>query len=114
MDDNSITKGKDYISHYGVKGQKWGVRRSVKQLAKNQRKSASKNRAKQAKSLNDAELKARVERLRLEREYVTISKQLDPAVKAHVSKFTNQAAGIAVGSATSAAVGFALKKIFTK
>lgn len=63
------------IMHYGVKGMKWGIRRTPEQLgrkstrkenreAKQDRKTASKNR----RTLSDAELKSRVERLKMEKQ----------------------------------------------
>ena len=50
-----------YLEHYGVKGQQWGVRKI--------RKTPAQKRAKQAGHLSDAELKKRVDRLNLERNY---------------------------------------------
>lgn len=76
----------DYLMHHGVKGMKWGVRRSKSQLARASRKSdkksdreeersqakASKSKTsfkKHVKSLSDQELQAKINRLRNEKTY---------------------------------------------
>lgn len=101
----------DFIAHYGVKGMKWGVRRRSGSRPSSPSK---KSLARKAKDLDDADLKKAVERLRLEKEYVTISQSLDASgtakTKAFLSKHSGQAASIAVGSATSAVVGAVIKK----
>ena len=56
----------DILEHYGTKGMKWGVRK-----AKAYRKSKS---AKQtAKTLTNKELKKRVDRLNMEKQYAKMS-----------------------------------------
>lgn len=94
----------DFLEHYGVKGMKWGVRRSKSQLAR-----ASKNSTKKtAKNLSDEELKKAVERLRLEREYVDITSKLSTAktdkAKEFIGRYSQQAASVAVGAVASAVV----------
>jgi hypothetical protein len=98
---------KDHLEHYGVKGMKWGVRKG--RVSGGKEKLESK-----ARKLSDSELKAAVERLRLEREYVQINKTLNPnhPASAIIQKYGGQAVSIVVGSATSAVVGKALGKAF--
>lgn len=56
-----------FLEHYGKKGMKWGVRKD--------RKSGKGKSAKQiAKTLTDAELKKRVNRLNMEKQYVDLVK----------------------------------------
>lgn len=84
MDDNL------YLSHYGVKGQKWGVRRTKAQLGykvsttakklknkfiKNKTKKSNKTSSKKTKTndikkMSDEELRNRMNRIRLEQEYL--------------------------------------------
>ena len=87
----------DSFKHYGVKGMKWGVRRSQAQLDaaakrrsdKNEKKATKKNRKKaqrqvsqqnspaaknqEAKSLSDNELRQRINRLQMERQYTQLT-----------------------------------------
>jgi hypothetical protein len=76
----------NYLMHHGIKGMKWGVRRSKSQLARASKKSskkadkeeeksqskASKSKTsfkKHVKAMSDQELQARINRLRNERTY---------------------------------------------
>lgn len=49
----------NYIQHYGVKGMKWGVR-------------------KKAKKLSNSELQTAINRMRLEDQYVKLSRETSP------------------------------------
>lgn len=68
------------LYHHGIKGMKWGVRRSKKKLARIQKKAskrswsedaktASEIRTKSPKQMSNAEMRKLNERTRLEREY---------------------------------------------
>ena len=76
----------NYLMHHGIKGMKWGVRRSKSQLARASKKSskkadkeeeksqskASKSKTsfkKHVKAMSDQELQARINRLRNEQTY---------------------------------------------
>lgn len=106
----------DFIEHYGVKGMQWGVRRSSKQLARARKAKKENQPAAKAKRMSDSELKSKVERLRLEREYVKITNELapSPVVKSLLAKHGGQAVSIAVGSTTSAIVGAYITSKFKK
>lgn len=64
----------DTLAHYGIKGMKWGVRRkSGSDSSSGSRSSTSRGRASQ---MSDEELRRRINRLQLERQY----SQLNPTV----------------------------------
>ena len=106
MSDHDAAR-EEFLEHYGVKGMKWGVRKRSEPTSKH----TLTNRAKQ---LDDAELKKAVERLRLEREYVNINKDLVPSnpAKTFIARYGNQAVSVAVGAVVSAVVKAALRDKF--
>ena len=57
------------LSHHGVKGMRWGVRRSRKQLAR----SAGAQKRKSVKDLSDEELRKAVNRMNMEQQYTRLS-----------------------------------------
>lgn len=57
------------LSHYGVKGMKWGVRRSKSQLER----AAKQRTGKSIKDMSDDELRAVVNRMNLEQQYSRLS-----------------------------------------
>lgn len=66
-----ITRGEDYLQHYGISGQKWGIRRF--QNADGTRTKAGKKREAAARretdDMTDEELRNKVNRLRNEQNY---------------------------------------------
>lgn len=82
---NSTYYNSDF-SHYGVKGMKWGVRKSSNQSStKAERKAARavdraerksrKKDYKKRRSMSDVDLKKKVERLKLEKEYRNLTNE---------------------------------------
>ena len=102
-----IYSKKDELAHHGIKGMKWGVRRSKEFLARlrgdvptedwsDDAKTASALKGKSLKQMTNAEIKKLNERTRLENEY----KQLNTRHKSAGEKFvgeilTNSAKGVA-------------------
>ena len=92
-----------YLAHHGILGMKWGARRSEAQLArarghsskssddKNEvsaRKVAVKNR----RTMSDADLKKRIERLKLEREFKNLTEDDIAPGRKYVSEILSASA----------------------
>ena len=105
MSDHKMAR-EEFLEHHGVKGMKWGVRKKPP--------SSKRSLVTNAKKMSDSDLKAAVERLRLEREYVNINKDLVPSnpAKTFIARYGSQAVSIAVGVGVSAAVKAALRDKF--
>lgn len=78
----------DILAHYGVKGMKWGVRRSRQQLESSREAATAKSTKKKIKSqgldsLTNDELKTYLERMDLEKRY----KKANPDFKDEAGKF---------------------------
>lgn len=62
----------EVLKHHGIKGMKWGVRRTEAQLARARRSSGSSSSSygtKSVKSMSDDELRKAIDRLDLEKKY---------------------------------------------
>ena len=68
----------DFLQHYGVLGMKWGHRKARSNVSSNKKPKSTKNTTTSKpkptkKRLSDAELRAVVNRMRLEREYADLT-----------------------------------------
>ena len=100
--------GNDYLAHYGILGMKWGVRRTPEQLARARRRSMTDeshedykkaHTRKSVKSMSDAELRNRINRLQMERQYSQISENSINKGKEYAQKVFK--AGITVATITT-------------
>lgn len=87
------------LQHHGILGQKWGVRRTESQLARSgkgtassKKVSAKKIEKSKIKSMSDAELRQKINRIQMERQYSQLSKKDISVGQKFVSDvFTNAA-----------------------
>lgn len=96
--NNIDTPEPDELEHYGVKGMKWGVRRTPKQLARarGEKLPASKDakqvrdlRSRKTATLSNDELRIINERLNLERNYIQLGGPRGSRLKRTGRKFVN-------------------------
>ena len=69
----------DFLEHYGTKGMKWGVRKSST-------KSSKSSPAEKAAKLSDSDLKAKVNRLNMEKQYISLTSEKAKANRSILKK----------------------------
>lgn len=97
------------LYHHGIKGMKWGVRRTDEQLARAIGKKteeihedyAKAHTSKSVRSMSDAELRARNNRLQMEQQYANLTKNTSAG-----KKFVT---GVLISAGTAVATGIATK-----
>jgi hypothetical protein len=119
-----VERGEKYIQHYGIKGMRWGVRRTAAQLGRAGKKSsrqAQRDASKEAKTLSDSELKARINRLQMEKQYSDLVKQQVERDRtameegaAAVGNILLQSGKESLKNTTSASMTYAMKKGVSK
>ena len=122
---SSTEIGKDFIEHFGVRGMRWGVRRSRGGVEKGKKESGKKDdsdgpkkvvgktktEGKSAATMSDAQLKKVNARLQMEKQYKDLTK-LPPSKGAAVTKFfADVAVNVARTQITSVANDLASQKI---
>lgn len=114
----------EVLYHHGIKGMKWGVRRSPDQLSrargstkssadqkeKEKRKTDVKNR----RTLSDAELKRRIERLKMEKEFKNLTEDDISPGKKFVSNVMSSAGTKVLTIAAAGAMSYGVKAAMTK
>ena len=87
-----------YLAHYGIKGMRWGVRRSLAQLGRALKGSPGKGssakkqdvppkpKPKSISEMSDTELKARLDRIRMEQQYKDYLSSMNPKKESMVKR----------------------------
>lgn len=100
------------LYHYGIKGMKWGVRRTEAQLARARGKKQSSSTeehedykkahdSKSVKSMSDAELRSRLNRIQMEQQYSKLSSSDVSKGKSFANKALKTATTVAAITTTA-------------
>jgi len=99
-----------FLKHYGVKGQKWGVRtKSSSRGAPSERLVKAK-----AKTLSTDELKKSIERMRLEQQYAELATPGKQAGKKYAQDVLKQSGTKLIGAVVATAATLAVTAAFGK
>ena len=102
------------LKHYGVKGMRWGVRRTPEQLGHVRSSRGTGEKTADPSKMSDEELRRQTNRLELEERYaVAKDKQKERSTSA-VSKLLSNAANQLASQALSKVVNKIIDKIFDK
>ena len=121
----------EYLSHYGVAGMHWGVRRTEAQLGTDKkvldassaavresknintaiRGARTTNKLKEAESLTDQELKDRVARMNLEQQYSNLSAANTSKGQAYVQNILDVGGSVLAIAGSAAAIALAVKQL---
>lgn len=109
------------LYHHGIKGMKWGVRRTEAQLARARGDSSDNNPAKKKKTaseMTDDELNTKIKRLELEKRYTELAKAVSPPKSTRGKDFVLRVlerSGENIATQASAYImGRAVNKMFAK
>lgn len=85
MDDKSLY-------HFGVKGMRWGVRRSHSQLGQEGKIRSDSKKNHEIKSMSDQELRNRLNRLQMEKQYIQLTQKEKSAGRKFIENVLKNAA----------------------
>ena len=118
------------LYHHGIKGMKWGVRRyqnrdgtlttegrkkkSTEEIADKKEKSNRKVAVKNRRTLSDADLKKKIERLKMEKEFKNLTEEDIAPGKKFVSNVMSSAGTKVLTIAAAGAMSYAVKVAMTK
>lgn len=116
------------LMHYGVLGMKWGIRRyrnkdgtlttaGKKRLSKDKDKAEKKERKvalKNRRSLSDVDLKKKIERLKMEKEFKNLTEEDISPGRKYVGEIMSSAGKKALTVAAAGAMAYGVKVAMTK
>ena len=88
----------NYLAHYGIRGMKWGVRRTLAQLGRALKGSPGKGsvvkkpdgppkpKPKSLSEMSDSELRAKLDRINMERQYKQYMAELNPKKESMIKR----------------------------
>lgn len=117
MDNNELM-------HYGVPGMKWGVRRTPAQFRRkpsNKKSTPDQKMRKERKSdlnkrrtMSDADLKKKIERMKLEKEFKSLTQEDIAPGRKFVTEVMSSAGKKALTAAAAGAMAYSVKVAMTK
>lgn len=128
MENNYVLTSTGELFHWGVKGMKWGVRRyqnkdgsltsagkkRQKQLTADEKERASrKNDLKNRRTMSDADLKKKIERLKMEKEFKNLTNEDIRPGKTFVNDVMSSAGKKALTIAAAGAMAYGVKVAMT-
>lgn len=133
MENNYILTSNGELYHWGVKGMKWGVRRyqnkngtltaAGKKRRKSQQKELSPNKKeriarkkdlKNRRTMSDAELKKKIERLKMEKEFKNLTNEDIRPGRTYVKEIMSSAGKKTLTIAAAGALAYGVKAAMTK
>lgn len=117
----------DELMHYGIKGQKWGIRRfqnkdgSLTTAGKKKRDAADqkerdsrKAAVEKRRTMSDADLKKKIERLKLEREFKSLTEEDVAPGRKYATEILKSIGTKTLTMAGAGAIAYATKVAMTK
>lgn len=102
------------LKHYGVKGMRWGVRRTPEQLGHVRSSRGTGKKTADPSKMSDEELRRQTNRLELEERYAAAKDKQKARSTSAVSKLLSNAANQLASQALSKVVNKIIDKIFDK
>ena len=129
MENNYILTTNGELYHWGIKGQKWGVRRyqnkdgsltpagkkRQKKLTADEKERASRKKdLKNRRTMPDADLKKKIERLKMEKEFKSLTNEDINPGKTFVNDVMSSAGKKALTIAAAGAMAYGVKVAMTR